>query len=59
MIEINQKLWQKIQSELSKELFNFCKDVTENISTYSQLVEFAVKCDIALTWLDRAKVGLS
>ena len=50
-----QKLWQKIQSELSKELFKFCKDVTENIGTYSQLVEFAVKCDIPLTWLDRAK----
>ena len=32
-----QKLWQKIQSELSKELFKFCKEVTENISTYNQL----------------------
>ena len=50
-----QKLWQKIQSELSKELFKFCKDVTENISTYSQLVDFAVKCDVPLTWLERAK----
>ena len=49
------KLWQKVQSELSKELFRFCKDITENISTYSQLMEFAVKCDIPLTWLDRAK----
>ena len=29
--------------------------MTENIGTYSQLVEFAVKCDIPLTWLDRAK----
>ena len=51
----NQKLWQTIQSELSKELFKFCKDITENIGTYSQLVEFAMKCDIPLTWLDRAK----
>ena len=50
-----QKLWQKVQSELSKELFWFCKDITENIGTYSQLMEFAVKCDIPLTWLDRAK----
>ena len=50
-----QKLWQKVQSELSKELSKFCKDITENIGTYSQLVEFAVKCDIPLTWLDRAK----
>ena len=50
-----QKLWQKIQSELSKELYKFCKEVTENISTYSQLVDFAVKCDVPLTWLDRAK----
>ena len=51
----DQKLWQKIQSELSKELFQFCKDVTENIGTYSQLVDFAVKCDVRLTWLERAK----
>ena len=50
-----QKLWQKIQSKLSKELFKFCKDVTENIGTYSQLVDFAVKCDVPLTWLERAK----
>ena len=49
------KLWQPIQSELSKELFKFCKDVTENIGTYDQLVEFAVKCDIPLTWLERTK----
>ena len=46
------KLWQKVQSELLKELFS---DITENIGTYSQLMEFAVKCDIPLTWLDRAK----
>ena len=50
-----QKLWQEVQSELLKELFKFCKDVTENIGTYSQLVEIVVKCDIPLTWLDRAK----
>ena len=50
-----QKLWQTIQSELSKELSKFCNDITENISTYGQLVEFAVKCDIPVTWLDRAK----
>ena len=55
MIEINKSCGRKIQSEHSKELFKFCKDVTENIGTYSQLVEFAVKCDISLTWLDRAK----
>ena len=48
MIEIN-------KSELSKELFKFCKEVTENMGTYSQLLEFSVKCDITLTWLDRAK----
>ena len=33
----------------------FCKDVTENIGTNDQLVEFAVKCEIPLTWVDRAK----
>ena len=51
----NQKLWQTIQSELSKELFRFSKDITANIGTYNQLVEVVVKCDIPLTWLDRAK----
>ena len=49
------KLWQQIQSELSKEPFKFCRDITENIVTYDQLVDFAVKCDIPLTWLERAK----
>ena len=29
------KLWQKVQSELSKELSWFCKDITENICTFS------------------------
>ena len=49
------KLWQKVQIELPKELSQFCKDITENIGTYDQLVEFAMKCDIPLTWVDRAK----
>ena len=50
-----EKQWQKVQSELSKELLKFSKDVTENIGTYGQLAEFAMKCDIPLTWVDRAK----
>ena len=54
-VENNVKWWQKIQSELCKELVKFCKDVTENIGTNDQIVEFAVKCDIPLTWVDRAK----
>ena len=49
------KRWQKVQSELSKELLKFSKDVMENIGTYDQLVNFAMKCDIPLTWVDRAK----
>ena len=53
--ENNVKLLQKIQSKLCKELVKFCKDVTENIGTSAQLVESAVKCDIPLTWVDRAK----
>ena len=53
--ENDKKLWQQIQSELSKELFRLCKDVTENIGTYDQLVDFGVKCDLPLTWLERAK----
>ena len=53
--ENNVKQWQKVQSKLSKELLKFSKDVTENIGRYDQLVEIAVKCDIPLTWVDRAK----
>ena len=49
------KLWEKIQIELPKELSRFCKEVTENIATYSDLVDFAVKCDVPITWIDRAK----
>ena len=48
-------MWEKIQIELPKDLSRFCKEVTENIGTYSQLVDFAVKCDVPLTWIDRAK----
>ena len=51
----DRKLWQQVQSELSKVLYGFCKDVTENIGTYDQLVDFAIRCDIPLTWLERAK----
>ena len=49
------KLWEEIQIKLPKELSRFCKEITENIGTYSQLVDFAVKCNIPLTWIDRAK----
>ena len=49
------KLWEKIQIELPKDLTRFCKEVTENIGTYSQLFDFAIKCDVPLTWIDRAK----
>ena len=38
-----------------KTFTRFCKEITENIGTYSQLVNFAVKCDVPLTWIDRAK----
>ena len=48
-------MWEKIQRELPKELYRFCKEITENIGTYSQLVNFAAKCDVPLTWIDRAK----
>ena len=49
------KLWEKIQIELPKDLSRFCKEVTENIGNYSDLVDFAVKCDAPITWIDRAK----
>ena len=49
------KLWQQIQGEFSKGPFKFCQEITENIVTYDQLVDFAMKCDIPLTWLERAK----
>ena len=53
--ENGKKPWQKVQSELRKELLKFSKDVVENIGTYGQLAKFAMKCDIPLTWVDRAK----
>ena len=52
---MNPKLWEKIQVELPKDLSRFCKEVTENIGTHSQLVDFTVKCDVPLTWINRAK----
>ena len=49
------KLWQQIENELPKELLKICHDITENIMTYDQLVDFVMKCDIPLTWVERAK----
>ena len=49
------KLWEKIQTELPKELSRFCKEIMENIGNYSQLVDFAIKYDVPLTWIDRAR----
>ena len=49
------KQWQQIENELPRELLNFCHDITENIMTYDQLVDFAVKCDIPIGWVERAK----
>ena len=49
------KLWEKIQIELPKELSRFCKEITQNIGNYSQLVDFAAKYNVPLTWIDRAK----
>ena len=34
---------------------DFAKKSLENIGTHSQLVDFAVRCDVPLTWIDRAK----
>ena len=45
------KLWEKLQKELPKELSRFCKEVTENIGTYSDLVDFAVKCMLRIRYL--------
>ena len=52
---IEPKSWERIQKDLSTELRRFCKEITENIGTHSQLVDFAVRCDVPLTWIDRAK----
>ena len=52
---IEPKSWERIQNDLSTELRRFCKEITENIGTHSQLVDFAVRCDVPLTWIDRAK----
>ena len=53
--KIDSKLWQQILNELTKETFKFGQDITENIVSYDQLVDFAVKCHNPLTWLERAK----
>ena len=50
------KQWWQIENELPREISNFCHDVTDNIMTYDQLMDFAVKCDIPISWVERAKV---
>ena len=49
------KHWQKVENELPRELLNFCHDITDNIMTHDQLVDFEVKCDIPNCWVERAK----
>ena len=49
------KCWQQVENELPKELLKFFHDITENIMTYDQLVDFAIKCDIPISWVERAK----
>ena len=49
------KQWQQIENALPKELLNLCHDITDNIMTCDQLIDFAIKCDIPLGWVDRVK----
>ena len=49
------KVWQQVQCELLREIFNFCDDITNNILTQDQLLDFAIKCDIPNCWVERAK----
>ena len=49
------KHWQQVENELPKELLNFCHNITDNIMTYDQLVNFAIKCSIPIGWVERSK----
>ena len=49
------KQWQKVQCELPKIIMNFSEAIINSISTYGQLMDFAVKCDIPTNWVERAK----
>ena len=55
MLEVLKSCGKLSKVSFQKNFPSFVKMSQENISTYSQLVEFAVKCDIPLTWLDRVK----
>ena len=41
--------------KVPKELTNFCHDITDNIMTYDQLIDIAIKCEIPINWVERAK----
>ena len=34
---------------------NFCEDITNNILSHDQLLDFAIKCDIPTKWVEKAK----
>ena len=49
------KQWQKVQCELPKVIMNFSDAIINSVSSYNQLMDFVVKCDIPTNWVERAK----
>ena len=49
------KYWQQVKHDLPKEILNFSEDIMDNIITYVQLHDLALKCDIPRCWVERAK----
>ena len=49
------KYWQQVESDLPREILNFCHNITDKTLMHDQLVNFAVKCDIPNCWVKRAK----
>lgn len=48
------KHWQKVQCDLPKNLMNFCEDITTNILSHDQLLDFVMKCEFPTKWVERA-----
>ena len=49
------KYWLQVKCDLPKEILNFSSDIVANVITYTQLQDFALKCDIPRCWVERAK----
>ena len=52
---VSMKYLLRVKCDLPSEILSISEDIMDNITTYPQLHDFALKCDILRCWVERAK----